>query len=190
MAVMNIINKKDAILDRAQILIQTRGYNGFSYADIAAVVGIRKASIHHYFPTKEDLAVAVIEQYRQAFNLRLLNINNEKTWTQKISLYAKLYKQVLSDNKLCLCGMLASDIETLPEKAQNAVRQFFSDNVAWLSETLKTIDASLSKDRLFNLSWQIISTLQGAVIMSKALNNSEIFAASYEEMIQQLKSIK
>lgn len=64
MAFMKTSDKKNEILDCAQTLIQKRGYNGFSYADISSTVGIRKASIHHHFSTKVDLAVAVVERYR------------------------------------------------------------------------------------------------------------------------------
>ena len=52
------------IRESAHDLIAERGYFGFSYADIAEVVGIRKASIHHHFPTKVDLVVATLREYR------------------------------------------------------------------------------------------------------------------------------
>jgi len=45
----------ERILDIAQDLIQRRGFNAFSYHDIAAPMGIRKASIHYHFPSKADL---------------------------------------------------------------------------------------------------------------------------------------
>jgi TetR/AcrR family transcriptional repressor of nem operon len=180
--------KKDEILDCAQRLIQTQGYNGFSYSDIAAVVGIRKASIHHYFPTKEDLVVAVIDRYREDFNICLLNINSAKTWRQKIDLYAKLYKQVLDENKLCLCGMLASDVLTLPDKANKSIRCFFKENIEWLMQVLQGMDTDITRGRLYGIAWQIINTLQGGVIMARVLGEPEIFSLSYEEMIGQLES--
>ncbi|HJT14927.1 MAG TPA: helix-turn-helix domain-containing protein, partial [Dongiaceae bacterium] len=51
------------ILDVAQGLIQQRGYNGFSYRDIADEVGIRAPTIHYYFPAKADLAAALVDRY-------------------------------------------------------------------------------------------------------------------------------
>ncbi|MCP5910237.1 TetR/AcrR family transcriptional regulator, partial [Klebsiella pneumoniae] len=47
----------------AQSLVVAGGYNGFSYADIAVSIGIRKASIHHHFPTKADLVASLIDRY-------------------------------------------------------------------------------------------------------------------------------
>jgi len=40
------------IMDAAQQMMQLRGYNAFSYADISRQVGVTKAAIHYYFPGK------------------------------------------------------------------------------------------------------------------------------------------
>ena len=56
------------ILEAGRQLIMRRGYSGFSYADIADAIDIRKASIHHHFPTKADLAVAVLQQSQANFD--------------------------------------------------------------------------------------------------------------------------
>lgn len=179
-------NKKNEILDCAQLLIQKRGYNGFSYADISEVVGIRKASIHHYFPAKDDLAVAVIERYREDFSDYLLKIGEGKDWHGMIASYAEAYRQVLEEEKLCLCGMLASDIDTLPEKARDALRHFFRDNVRWLGGILIHLNPALSDPEINGLAWQIINMLQGAVIMARSLKDVSIFTSSVDEMLKQL----
>lgn len=183
-------NKKDEILNAAQEMIQTKGYNGFSYADISQRVGIRKASIHHYFPKKEDMAVAVIQRYRETFNLLLSDINKkEKNWVAKVSQYGKLYEAVLHENKLCLCGMLASDVETLPEAIKKEINFFFKDNVKWLSDILKT-QKKFSQEELSMRSWQIISSLQGAVIMARMSSDMDIFFSTYEGLLIQLEESK
>src|SRR6185437_15305662 len=130
---------KNKILDAAQDIIQLRGYNGFSFADISQAVGIRKASIHHHFPSKMALGLAVIRRYREVFDTFLSEADvKDFTWIKKIYIYIKLYENVLLQNKLCLCGMLASDIETLPEVLKKELRTFFDDNVLWLSQVIKT----------------------------------------------------
>lgn len=186
---MKISDKKNELLDCAQALIQTRGYNGFSYADIASKVGIRKASIHHHFPTKLDLAVAVVARYRNVFNTYLLNINAQENWMSKIRLYAQLYQEVLSEDKLCLCGMLASDMETLPDEVKKAVRGFLSDNADWLTLVLTSNYPEISRSRLFHIAWQIINTLQGGIMMARILQDPAVFAASCEEMMSQLEHL-
>lgn len=186
---MKTSDKKNEILDCAQALIQTRGYNGFSYADISNAVGIRKASIHHHFPTKVDLAVAVVERYKEVFNACLLNINSQKDWMSQISLYAELYNEVLGEDKLCLCGMLASDMDTLPDEVKKVVRVFFSDNANWLTDVLVSNNPQISKERLFNIAWQIINLLQGGVMMARILQDPLLLSASFEEMMSQLKQL-
>lgn len=182
-------DKKIEILDCAQALIQKRGYNGFSYADISSAVGIRKASIHHHFPTKVDLVVAVVERYRENFNSCLLNINSQKHWMSKVRLYAELYQDVLTEDKLCLCGMLASDMETLPDAVKNVVRDFLNDNAIWLVEVLASDNPKLPKQRLSNIAWQIINLLQGGIMMARLLQDPMVFSAGCDEMMFQLEHL-
>jgi TetR/AcrR family transcriptional repressor of nem operon len=188
---MLLSTKKIEILDSAQELIQKRGYNGFSYADISEAVGIRKASIHHHFASKDDLAVAVVRRYREQFNGYLSGIAVEgKNLKDKISKYAKLYEAVLQGNKLCLCGMLASDIESLPETLKHEIQYFFADNVEWLSKVITLHAPSLSHKRLRDFSWQVICSLQGSVIMAKMSGKSEIITSITKELVIQLEQLK
>src|SRR3989440_4221387 len=55
------------ILDVAERLVQIRGYNGFSYADVASELGISKASLHYHFPGKAELGEALIGRYASRF---------------------------------------------------------------------------------------------------------------------------
>jgi TetR/AcrR family transcriptional repressor of nem operon len=49
-------------------LLLSRGYNGFSYQDLSERLSIRKASIHHHFPSKEDLGLVLLDMYRKGFD--------------------------------------------------------------------------------------------------------------------------
>ena len=55
------------ILSEAQRLVQMRGFNGFSYADIAETLGVTKASLHYHFPSKAELGRRLIDRYREDF---------------------------------------------------------------------------------------------------------------------------
>ena len=55
------------ILDVAEVLVQTRGFNGFSYADIAAEMNITKAALHYHFAGKAELGEALISRYAARF---------------------------------------------------------------------------------------------------------------------------
>ena len=125
-------------LDTAERLVQVRGFNGFSYADIAAELQITKASLHYHFATKADLGEALINRYSARFFQALAEVDaGGAAAPAKLAAYAKLYADVLSEQKMCLCGMLAAEYPTLPLPMQAAVVGFFDHNEGWLEVVLE-----------------------------------------------------
>ena len=57
----------DGLLDAAEIAMRSRGYHGVSFRELADDVGIKSASVHYYFPQKEDLTVALVTRYSKTF---------------------------------------------------------------------------------------------------------------------------
>src|SRR3954449_5533212 len=126
------------ILDVAERLVQSRGFNAFSYADVAAELNVTKASLHYHFPGKAELGEALIARYAQRFSEALRAIDARAgDAPARLAAYARIYGDVLRDRRMCLCGMLAADYETLPEPMQAAVIRFFDDNEAWLVSVLE-----------------------------------------------------
>src|SRR5437764_5137295 len=98
------------ILDVAERLVQSRGFNGFSYADVAAELGITKASLHYHFPGKAELGEALIGRYAGRFADALEQIDRRGGDAHaKLEAYAGVYAEVLRARRMCLCGMLAAD---------------------------------------------------------------------------------
>lgn len=117
------------ILDVAERLVQSRGFNGFSYANVAAELGMTKASLHYHFPGKAELGEALINRYAIRFAEALQAIDADSSDVRaKLAAYAAVYADVLSEQRMCLCGMLAADYETLPAAMRSAVVRFFDDN--------------------------------------------------------------
>src|SRR5579864_7305498 len=104
------------ILDIAERLVQTRGYNGFSYADISSELRIRNASVHYHFPSKTDLGRRLVARYRENFMMALAELEGQTTDARRrLRAYVGLWSRVLRDrDRMCLCGMMAADIATLP----------------------------------------------------------------------------
>lgn len=127
-----------AVLDVAQELVQTRGYNAFSFRDLAERIGIKAASIHYYFPSKADLCRALLGRYRRQYGTLLAGIDEgTKDAKRKLKRYAQLFHDTLeTENRMCLCGMLASDVTTLPPAVRDELRGFFDDNQVWLTRVL------------------------------------------------------
>ena len=123
------------ILDVAEQLVQVRGFNGFSYADIAAELQITKAALHYHFASKAALGEALIARYAGRFMGALASPGAaDGTARAKLDAYAGLYLQVLRNRKMCLCGMLAAEYQTLPQPMQDAVIRFFDQNESWLEQ--------------------------------------------------------
>jgi TetR/AcrR family transcriptional repressor of nem operon len=170
---MAVIAMRTRILDVAQRLIQSQGYSGFSYADIAAAIGIRKASIHHHFPTKDDLAIALMVRYREVFADVLAAIaRDHATASARLVAYQRVFSNVLrDDHRLCMCGMLAADLGALPTDVRDEVRAFFDDNERWLAKVLQqgrlrgeTCFAGSAKTR----ARVVLSAFEGAMLVARA----------------------
>jgi TetR/AcrR family transcriptional repressor of nem operon len=189
-----VVDTKDSIIEVATSLAQTVGFNAFSYADIAASVGIRKASIHHHFPAKADLGVAMVGAYRKSFTDLLRTIDAKGgTSTARLERYAKLYEASLERERMCLCGMLAFDASTLADPIQVEVNGFFAEHVAWLARTL---DAGRSAGELefrgepVARAKMMLAALQGALLVSRGTDDSAFFETTATELIGALSPVR
>jgi len=125
------------ILDSAERLVQVRGFNGFSYADVAAELDMTTAALHYHFPGKGELGRALIERYTERFIAALADIDERITDAPaKLDAYAGLYADVLRGQRMCLCGMLAAEYQTLPDPMRAAVIAFIDANEAWVEKVL------------------------------------------------------
>ena len=128
---------RDHLLDAAEALVRNRGYAAFSYADLAGTVGISKPSIHHHFPTKEDLGAALVTSYTERFDVRLAAIaETVSAAPDRLRAYADLYLEGLRDERACLCAMLASDHAAVPERVRIGVASFMERNLRWLARVV------------------------------------------------------
>ena len=171
MAATTEISTRTRILDVAERLAQTRGFNGFSYADVAAEVGVTKASLHYHFPGKAELGEALIGRYSERFGAELARIDqNGLAPTAKLTAYAGLYADVLRQKRMCLCGMLAAEYETLPDPMRDAILGFFDDNRTWLREVMEQgrADRTMSFDGTADDGAQtILGGLEGAMLVAR-----------------------
>src|SRR5271167_2201454 len=91
------------ILDSAERLVQRRGFNGFSYANVAAELNITTASLHYHFPGKAELGEALIVRYAARFADALEQIDDRLPGAPaKLDAYAGLYADVLRGKRMCL----------------------------------------------------------------------------------------
>jgi TetR/AcrR family transcriptional repressor of nem operon len=179
------------ILDVAEQLLQTRGFNGFSYADVAAEINITTASLHYHFPGKAELGRALIARYAANFFGALADIEQRfPDAPGRLEAYAELYARVLHAQRLCLCGMLAAEYQTLPAQMREAVISFFDNNEAWLARVLEVgrQDGTLE----FNGSAaatarMIICGLEGAMLVTRPYGDNGRFRAAASQLLASLR---
>lgn len=167
------------ILDVAERLVQTRGYNAFSYADIAAALKVTKATLHYHFPTKAELGRRLIDRYHATFLDALRQIDEDcRDSRAKLKAYVDIYATVLDDNRMCLCGMLAADFATLPGPMRDAIRRFFDANETWLEKTLE--QGRKAKELAFTSSpievaQVLVGALEGAMLLARSHGDAARF---------------
>jgi TetR/AcrR family transcriptional repressor of nem operon len=177
----------DRVLDSAESLVQTRGFNGFSYAHIAAELGTTKASVHYHFPSKAALGEALIDRYAARFAQALEAIDaGDGPARPKLDAYAELYAEVLRGKRMCLCGILAAEYLTLPESMSAAIVRFFDENEAWLARVLADgrDDGSVHFDGDPRAVAQvIIGGLEGAMLLARPYGDLARFDAAARRLL-------
>ena len=175
------------ILDIAERLVQTRGFNGFSYADIAEALHVTKASLHYHFAGKAELGEALIERYASRFTASLDEIETRPVDARaKLCAYAKLYGDVLQRKRMCLCGMLAAEYQTLPKPMRAAVVNFFDDQEAWLVRVLEqgrdegTLRFSGPASEAAQM---IVGGLEGAMLVTRPYGDPARFRAVADHLL-------
>ena len=178
---VKIENSKRTILNMAEALLQDKGFNGFSYAHIATELGVKNAAIHYHFPTKEALGIAVVRRYRDRFQLwinnsRVKNLSPEK----KLDWFFSIYTDMRADKgKVCLVGSMEAEFNSIPSGLQAEVEALHKELLTWLQATLK----EGREAGVFHFNGDpagkaalILSSLQGALQMARALGTSKFHA--------------
>ena len=165
------INK---IKDIAESKIKEGGFNAFSFREIAKEIGIKSASVHYYFPTKSDLAIAVVERYIERFTVLLEEIDESCVGEEKINKYIDLFISVLTvDQRMCLCGILGTESQLLPESVKASVGQFFELNICWLTNVYKGITPELNDKAAREKAIKLNALLQGSLLLGQVLDSKD-----------------
>jgi TetR/AcrR family transcriptional repressor of nem operon len=180
----------ERILDVAEALVQSRGFNGFSYADVAEALDISKAALHYHFPGKAELGEALIARYASRFGDALVAVDrDEPDGPAKLRAYARLYADVFQDDRMCLCGMLAADYATLPDPMRERVVRFFDDNERWLARVLEAgrSDGTLRfHGSSRSVARTLVGGLEGAMLVARPYGDIRRFRAAAALLIDGL----
>jgi len=180
------------IVEAGRQFIMRRGYSGFSYADVADATGIRKASIHHHFPTKADLAVAALQQSRAAFDADVAALRaSGADDVAQLCAYVQHWERCVADDSapFCVGGMLGAELPVLPDEVAREVTAHFAHLTAWLEPVLE----SAAKEGRIKLAASVqveaatlVSLIYGAMLAARAYGGAALFKAVSDGAIERL----
>lgn len=182
----------DDILASARALVIAGGYNAFSYADIASEVGIRKASIHYYFPAKADLVSTLVSRYRAEAEAGLTALEEHVSDpVDQLRAYAEYWRACIADGSapFCVCALLACELPTLPEAVAVEVGAHFRTLSAWIATVL---ERGAAEHRLHLTgpadvaAEAFVATVHGAMLSARAYGNAEIFGTITDSLLRGL----
>jgi len=180
------------ILASARSLIVSGGYNGFSYADIADVVGIRKPSIHHHFPSKAELVRALVAGYRKEAEAGIENLERAIPGPlDQLRAYIGYWKSCIGDASapFCICALLANELPVLPQEVALEVRAYFRFLSGWLTSVfergvaqglIKLTDTPRIEAEAF------MATVHGAMLSARAYGDTAIFGVIMDPQLTRL----
>ena len=153
--------------------MRTSGFAATSFRDIAGDVGIKSASVHYHFPTKEDLGHAVADRYTERFIGSLGDPQDPgRTEAQRLALLVdRFHAAVKTDGLMCLCGMLGSEVGGLPTQVADGTRRFFERLIDWVQACL---GGKSPADRRLR-AMRIVALLEGAMIVARGLDDPDCF---------------
>jgi TetR/AcrR family transcriptional repressor of nem operon len=163
----------NAIMDAAERRMRISGFNGFSFREIAAAVGIKSSSVHYHFPTKEDLAAAVTRRYTERVGAHIeqelaTGMDPAKVWT-------RAFRGTLhSEEHMCPCTVLGAAPRDLPPQVAIEVQRFFRMCLD------KLIAAGLSPDGAAKL----LATITGAMVVANALGDMDAYDRATAELMR------
>jgi len=173
---------RETIMVAARKMVQTRGYNGLSFRELAKEVGIKSASIHYHFPTKGDLGQALAKRYTEDGLAYLTALRAD---SDDLNLWMKGYTEIfrmalVNDNRMCLCGIMAAEYDDLPPEVRAEVDAFTDVNVRWLSDVLSICRPQLSDDEKQQQALAIYAAVEGAQLVARGRDDIGVFDATVQ----------
>lgn len=181
------------LLRGAAGLIVRGGYNGFSYADLARQIGIRKASIHHHFPSKVDLVLKIVALDRDAIRAQIASLEggDPPNAMEQLLAYTRHWERCIIDQDVpfCLVAVLAAELPALPHSVAEAVRGHFRDLADWLEQLLElgkrqgaitlTASSAVEADRF-------MASVHGAMLSARAMDDPFRFRSIVEASLARI----
>ncbi|WP_062017952.1 TetR/AcrR family transcriptional regulator [Aureimonas sp. AU4] len=190
----NLSTTFEDILNCTRRLIAAGGYNGFSYADISEVVGIRKASIHHHFPSKADLVQKLVAWHRAQAEAGLAKLVDARPDpVDQLRAYADHWAACVADPTMsfCICALLATEMPVLPAEVVTEVKAYFRGLSEWMTGVMERGHAQgklfLSETPRIEAE-AFMATVHGAMLSARAYGDPAVYRTVTGPILDRLTS--
>ncbi|MBS1507394.1 MAG: TetR/AcrR family transcriptional regulator [Bacteroidetes bacterium] len=126
---------RETIIALGDQLIRDKGFNAFSFYDIARSLNIKNASIHYHFPSKTDLGIAVLKGQQDGLR-SLIEAYSKKTPEEKLLAFLSIYTRIKAEGKVCIVGSLATDLNSVDEKIAVELKKLAQEILSWVTQIL------------------------------------------------------
>lgn len=182
------------IRNAAHDLIALHGYAGFSFADVSEVVGVRKPSIHHHYPTKADLVVAVLREHRSNLAHAVTDLDQQVgDPMQRLQRYVDFWEGCMRENRrpICIAALLSAEAPGIPEEVAAEVKQHFDFFTRWTRTTLEEgtekgsiqLHATLAEE-----AQNFVAVVHGAMLSARIYASATIFKSVTSSALSQLRA--
>lgn len=180
---------KEKILDAARSLIELRGYSALGVAEICKAAGVPKGSFYYFFPSKEALALAVIDEHwaaQEADWKRILG--GEAPPLERLRHLFEATEATLAGGQQscgsvtgCMFGNLTLELSNQTEAIRARLQEIFDAHVvhieAVVAEAVARGEASVTDTR--QAARSVVAQLEGQVLFAKLYNDPRRLGPSW-----------
>lgn len=193
-------SRKQQIVELSADLLREKGFSGFSYQDLAKALGINKASIHHHFPQKVDLGLALCDWTQSWLQQGFEHFDaNDQSPLEKLNHYlATAARHTFNEQKLCPVSALNSELVKLPEAMQQRLAELATFELKWIEQIISDAQQAAELQPIASpqqMAQLFIHSCKGALYygrlkhtQSEAATGKHYFQHSMELLINQWRS--
>jgi TetR/AcrR family transcriptional repressor of nem operon len=177
---------RERIVTTGLTLMHARGYNAVGVQDICAEAGVHKGSFYYYFPSKQNLAIAIIDRFWENFHTEILipAFDDDLPPLARFQRFCNMVCQLMRSSSLndmdplngCLLGNFSLELSRQDEVIRNKLKDIFERFVAVFEHTLNdALEAGeVPQIDTCAVAQELVAYYEGAAVLAKAYDNTEI----------------
>jgi len=178
-------NAKDRLLNSAKELIFGRSYSAVGINELCSHAGVQKGSFYHYFPTKREMILEVIDDQWEkttkpfleiAFTKKIPPLERIERFFRLISrAYEAMYKET---GKVIGCpfGNLTLELSTEDEVIRRKLEDIFEKWTSYIEIAIKEAieTGEITDTNPKTLANAVLAYLEGVLLIAKARNDVKL----------------